>query len=183
MEKFCGSLGVPFPESKYGVSSIVCPGPFLHTSLEMEGLFCRNLLLEVEMAKGSEGRWVLVVDDNPNLREAISRVVALLGFEVAQASNGTEALALFAERGFDLILTDFQMPGMDGLRLASRIKDESPTTPVVLITGSMRGWVEKRMGERPVDRIVYKPFGMDELVETVVSFTGLDADVAMQACL
>jgi CheY-like chemotaxis protein len=133
------------------------------------------------MEKGSEERWVLVVDDSDALRETISRVLVLMGFKVAQASNGAEALTLFSQRGFDLILTDFQMPGMDGLRLASRIKDESPSTPVVLITGSMKEWIEKRMRDKPVDRVVYKPFRVEELVETVVSFTGVNAGAAMEA--
>jgi CheY-like chemotaxis protein len=140
-------------------------------------------LLEAEMKKKPEGRWVLVVDDDKTVREAISQIVALLGFKVDQASNGTEALTKFSQRGFDLILTDFQMPEMDGLGLASRIKVDSPTTPVVLITGSLRGWVEKQTRGRPVDRVVYKPFGMDELVETIVSFTGIDAETAMEAAM
>lgn len=133
------------------------------------------------MQRESESRWVLVVDDNESVREAISSIVVLLGFKVAQASNGTEALTLFSQRGFELILTDLHMPVMDGLTLASRIKGESPATPVVLITGSMRGWVEKRIENRPFDGVLYKPFRMEEIMDTVVAFTGADSHVMEQS--
>lgn len=129
------------------------------------------------MQSESEGKWVMVVDDNDGVREALSRIMALLGFEVAQASNGMEALALFSQRGFELILTDLHMPGMDGLNLASRIKCESPATPVVLVTGSMKGSVEKRMEDRPVDAVVYKPFRVEELLDAVRSFTGVESSL------
>lgn len=123
------------------------------------------------MENGAEERWVLIVDDSRQVREAVSHVVSLLGFKVAQASSGAEALVLFSRRAFDLILTDLQMPGMDGLNLASRIKGESPATPVVLITGSVREAVEKRMASPSVDGVVYKPFSLEELADVVISFT------------
>ena len=120
----------------------------------------------------TKDRWVLVVDDNKSIRELVSDIVSHLGFNVAQASDGAEAFALFSEHGFDLILTDFQMPVMDGLHLASRIKNDSPGTPVVLITGSVREGVEKRMEKRSVDRVVYKPFRVEQLLETITAFMG-----------
>jgi CheY-like chemotaxis protein len=128
---------------------------------------------EAAMNTGSENRWVLVVDDNDCVRELVSSIVALQGYRVVQASDGAEALDLFSQRGFDLILTDLQMPRMDGLSLASKIKDDSPSTPIVLITGSMRDWVEKLVQERPVDRVLYKPFRVEEILETIMAFMGV----------
>jgi CheY-like chemotaxis protein len=137
-----------------------------------------NVERGANMGDGLEGRWVLVVDDNKTVREAVSSIVTLLGFKVAQASNGEEALSLFSQRGFDLVLTDLQMPGMDGLCLASKIKGESPETPVVLITGSMKEWVEKRMEESPVDHVIYKPFSVSEIMDTAMTFAGVNGQEA-----
>jgi DNA-binding NtrC family response regulator len=123
------------------------------------------------MQSGLGKRWVLVVDDNRSVREAVANVVVLLGFRVAKASNADEALGLFSLREFDLVLTDFQMPGMDGLNLASKIKGKSPDTPVVLITGSTREWVGKCIENKSIDHIVFKPFDLEEIVDTVRSFT------------
>lgn len=62
-----------------------------------------------------------------------------MGFEVALACNGLEALSLFIERRFDLVLTDLEMPIMGGWGLTRHIKERSPSTPVVLMTGTDRG--------------------------------------------
>jgi CheY-like chemotaxis protein len=90
---------------------------------------------------------ILVADDNKVIRNAVSRFLEFMGFEVAIAGNGIEALAVFLESSFDLVLTDFQMPAMDGLSLAGHIKERSPSTPVILITGSDRETVRKRQKE------------------------------------
>ncbi|RJR40777.1 MAG: response regulator [Desulfobacteraceae bacterium] len=118
-----------------------------------------------------ERKWVLVVDDNKFVREAVSDIVSLLGFNVARASNGREALALFSRRRYELILTDFYMPGMDGFELASQIKRKSPSIPVVLVTGSRRACAEKTAENIPFDHVVFKPFVMEEIVDTVKSLT------------
>lgn len=123
------------------------------------------------MQTGVERRWVMVVDDDKFVREAVSNIVSLLGFKVARASNGREALALFSRHRYELVFTDVYMPGMDGFDLASRIKGKSPSTPVVLVTGSRKEWVEKQMEEKPIDGVVHKPFRVEEIVAAVKSFT------------
>ncbi len=79
---------------------------------------------------------ILIVDDSKDIRDILSKVISLMGFEAAVASNGNEALNLFLTNSFDLVLTDLEMPDIDGWTLALHIKDKSPNTPVVLITGS-----------------------------------------------
>jgi CheY-like chemotaxis protein len=90
-----------------------------------------------------------------------------LGFEVALAANGIEALAAFLDRSFDLVLTDLQMPVMDGLRLAGRIKERSPSTPVILLTGADRETVLPRVERESVDSVIFKPFQLVDLQKTV----------------
>jgi CheY-like chemotaxis protein len=59
------------------------------------------------------------------------------------------------------------MPVMDGLRLATHIKKRSPSTPVILLTGSDREVVLKKVERGPVDSVIFKPFGMEDLQKTV----------------
>jgi CheY-like chemotaxis protein len=110
---------------------------------------------------------ILVADDNKVIRNAVSRFLEFMGFEVAIAGNGIEALAVFLESSFDLVLTDFQMPAMDGLSLAGHIKERSPSTPVILITGSDGETVRKKAEGGPVDSVIFKPFRLQDLQSTV----------------
>ena len=64
-------------------------------------------------------------------------------------------------------MTDFQMPGMDGFTLASNIKNSSPNTPVIMITGSDESVVQERMGKGCVDRVLFKPFKLEDIYESV----------------
>ena len=78
-------------------------------------------------------RRILVVDDNRDIRNALSHMLRFMGFEVALAGNGIEALAAFVESSFDLVVTDLQMPAMDGSKLAQLVKERSPRTPVTRV--------------------------------------------------
>jgi len=110
---------------------------------------------------------ILVADDDKVIRDAVTWFLEFMGFEVALAGNGIEALAVFLESPFDLVLTDLQMPAMDGLRLASHIKERSPSTPVILLTGCDRETVWKKVERASVDSVIFKPFRLKDLQRTV----------------
>jgi CheY-like chemotaxis protein len=112
-------------------------------------------------------RRILVADDDRTIQKIVSKFLGFMGFEVALAGNGIEALAAFLESSFDLVLTDFQMPAMDGLSLARHIKARSPGTPVILLTGSDRETVRKQVERAVVDSIIFKPFRLKDLRRTV----------------
>jgi CheY-like chemotaxis protein len=112
-------------------------------------------------------RRILVADDDRTIQKIVSKFLGFMGFEVALAGNGIEALAIFLESSFDLVLTDLQMPAMDGLSLARHIKARSPDTPVILLTGSDREIVRKQIERAPVDSIIFKPFRLKDLRRTV----------------
>ena len=112
-------------------------------------------------------RRILVADDDKSIQKLVSKFLAFMGFEVALAGNGIEALAIFLESSFDLVLTDLQMPAMDGLSLAGHIKEKSPSTPVILLTGSDRETVRRKVERAPVDSVIFKPFRLDDLQRTV----------------
>lgn len=78
---------------------------------------------------------ILVVDDNANGLAARKSVLEELGHKITTAPNGVEAFALFQEHKFDLVVTDYRMPRMDGLELISNVRGLRPEIPIVLISG------------------------------------------------
>jgi DNA-binding NtrC family response regulator len=77
---------------------------------------------------------ILVVDDEPLIRETLTEYLGQEGFEVTACASGEQALALAAARRFDVALCDVQLPGMDGIELLDRLLKISPRTFVLLIT-------------------------------------------------
>jgi CheY-like chemotaxis protein len=112
-------------------------------------------------------RRVLVAEDNKSIQDVVSRILDFMGFDVALAGNGVEALSLFLENSFDLVLTDLEMPIMDGWSLTHCIKERSPNTPVVLMTGGDRETVWKKMKNAPIDSVIFKPFKLNDFQSTV----------------
>ena len=112
-------------------------------------------------------RRILVAEDNKSIRDVVSMFLDFMGFEVALAGNGVEALSLFLKNSFDLVLTDLEMPIMDGWSLTHRIKERSPNTPVVLMTGADRETVWKKVERGSVDSVIFKPFRLEDFKRTV----------------
>jgi CheY-like chemotaxis protein len=109
---------------------------------------------------------ILIVDDNKEIRNTVSKVLVFMGYEVVVASNGKEGLRLFLHSPFNLVITDLSMPELDGLTLASSIKERSPHTAVILMTGSK---LENTQG-RSVDLVLVKPFSLVDLGQKVQVF-------------
>ena len=79
---------------------------------------------------------VLVVEDEPLVRDYVSDLLGQSGFEVVEASTGEEALLVLAEGGVCAVVSDVSMPGtVNGFELARRVREESPRTGVVLVSG------------------------------------------------
>ena len=112
-------------------------------------------------------RRILVVDDEKAMGMVLSTILSVLGFEVEVATNGQEGLLLFLERPFDLVMTDLQMPGIDGWTLARHIKDKSSRTPIVLITGDDKVDVTERLKKSCIDHAIFKPFLVEDIQATV----------------
>jgi CheY-like chemotaxis protein len=106
------------------------------------------------------GKNILLVDDEPAVRSATSLMLGLDGHRVTEAKSGAEALKLFEQEDFDLVITDFAMEDMNGSELVAQLKRLAPAKPVVMITGH-----EKRLGclDNPVDAILTKPYRLGEL--------------------
>jgi len=122
--------------------------------------------LASNFAQGSRRR-ILVIDDDANVRDVLSLALTFMGYDVAVADCGDEGLNLFLKGPFDLVLTDLDMPGMDGWNLAFRIKEKSPGTPVVMITGKEREGVLEKAKDGSIDFAIFKPFRLDNIQQMI----------------
>jgi DNA-binding NtrC family response regulator len=113
------------------------------------------------MNAGSEK--ILVVDDDDSIRDVVSKMLCRLGFKVSSADSAESGLALFLKNKFDLVITDFSMSGMDGIHLAYYIKEKSPSTQVILMTGDDKEVILSRIRDTAVDQALFKPFTLTEM--------------------
>jgi CheY-like chemotaxis protein len=119
---------------------------------------------------GPGGR-ILVVDDNSIFRNMVSKMLARLGYDVSSADSGESGLNIFLKNKFDVVLSDFEMPGMDGVAFARSVKNSAPLTRVIIMTGSDTGTVFSTKNPA-VDEVISKPFTMEEISETIQSVSG-----------
>jgi DNA-binding response OmpR family regulator len=115
------------------------------------------------------GRRVLVVEDDPAIRELISLHLKLEGFGVVPSADGAEALRLARAERFDLIVLDIMLPGLDGISVLGAIRRESANqdTPILMLT-ARREEADKVLGlETGADDYLTKPFGVREFVARV----------------
>jgi CheY-like chemotaxis protein len=110
---------------------------------------------------------VLVVDDDEVIRTGLERLLSRQGYAISTATTAEEGLAQLEQQHYDLVLTDFQMPGMDGLELLGRIKQASPDTPVIMITGHAETDTVIQALRRGVSDFVTKPYEPPELLNIV----------------
>src|SRR6266404_1078111 len=110
------------------------------------------------------GKRILLVDDQPGVRQAIRLLLQVDDHAVTEATNGTEAFDLFSGGVFDLVITDYDMPGIQGNQLAENIKRVSASQPVIMITAFIE---EVGTRHNPVDAVLGKPFSFQELRQTI----------------
>jgi len=79
-------------------------------------------------------RRILVVDDDPHSRKAVARLLAEEGYETTEAADGEEASGLLASWGPDVVVTDLDMPRLDGRGLLEQVRRQRPGTPVLVLS-------------------------------------------------
>ncbi len=110
---------------------------------------------------------IMVVDDDRTILDLITRMLSVLGFVVTPVDSGSKALVRFRQDDFQLVLTDLQMPGIDGWELARHLKKERPWLPVIAITGQGREAVLEKLGASGIERVLFKPFSIEQLGQVV----------------
>ncbi|MEL6368719.1 MAG: response regulator, partial [Pseudomonadota bacterium] len=135
------------------------------------------------LAKRSIGASVLLVEDNVVNQKVLAAMLRKLDCEVLVADDGFAAIEQFREHPVDIVLTDWQMPGMDGLELTRRLKEMTDVgggvVPIVAITANaMPGDREKCLDAGMIDYLT-KPITIDALATTLVRHTTPTAPVAL----
>jgi two-component system response regulator MprA len=110
---------------------------------------------------------ILVVDDEPAVRQALARALALERYEIALAADGEQALDLLAAGDYEAVLLDIVMPGMSGLELCRRMRHSGDHTPVLMLTA--RDAIDDRVAglDAGADDYLAKPFALRELMARV----------------
>jgi two-component system, OmpR family, KDP operon response regulator KdpE len=108
--------------------------------------------------------YVLIVDDERPIRESLRTVLTELGFVIAEAARGEEALALTRGTPFDVVLLDINMPGIGGLDVCRKMRNKSPRLPIIML--SVQGSEDRKVEalDAGADDYITKPFHLRELV-------------------
>jgi CheY-like chemotaxis protein len=107
---------------------------------------------------------ILIVNDNEDIRNVLSDSLTLRGYYCEEADNGESALRCLDTEWFDLVISDSQMPIMDGIQLLEALKKQRmPFPPVILLTGSMSEELQKRAFELGAYAVSLKPIAPQEL--------------------
>lgn len=107
---------------------------------------------------------ILLVDDEAGLRQCLAELLGCEQYVVVEAENAVTALGLFAPAKFDLIITDYAMPEMNGGELAARVKRMAPSQPVMMITGCREALDNS---EIQADAVFSKPFNGVDLLHAI----------------
>ena len=122
-------------------------------------MFFQNFL-DCEMSK------VLIIDDDPVILKILHQALSQLGYSVETASQGAGGIKKFQDSSYDVVITDIDMPGLNGYEVINHIrKSDRASTPVIAISG---GPVE--LEKTNFNVFVSKPFSISELVKSVRSF-------------
>lgn len=101
---------------------------------------------------------ILLVDDDSSYQILFRRWLVRKGLTVDCASDGNEALLLLAHQSYRLLITDCEMPGMDGLQLAARVAISSPDTPVVMLTSNTADDLPLLAQKAGIKEVIIKSF-------------------------
>lgn len=116
-----------------------------------------------------EGKTVLIVDDEDDVREVTAEILELSGLQTLTAANGAAALQLFAQHQdtIDLVLLDLSMPGMTGEQVVKALWEVSPTLPIILLSGYDEHEVSRRLGENSQAAFLQKPYTVESIMVTI----------------
>lgn len=113
---------------------------------------------------------VLIVDDEPSIRNAMRRWLSSHGFDADTASNGVEALDLFSNNAYDIVTMDLDMPRMDGRETIRKLRSISPDQPIIMITGYLDRVDDALL--QSVSRILLKPISLRHIEQEIREVLG-----------
>ncbi len=122
------------------------------------------------------GACILVVDDDDGVRENLAELFEVVGYSVLTAANATEAMEKLAVHDVDLLLTDYRMPGPNGVELIESARRTKPGMRAVLMTAFGDSFTEIESVRRGAIGYLNKPFEADEITGLVARILALRGD-------
>jgi CheY-like chemotaxis protein len=110
--------------------------------------------------------WVLVVEDEEPVRNLLRIALEFVGYDVIEACNGLEGLTRYHQKDIGLVITDLEMPVMDGLIMLSTLRGEDVHVPIIVLSGCGQETLD-RARACGVQHVLQKPFCMKDLLNTV----------------
>lgn len=126
-----------------------------------------TLRLRRSVNSNAIGRRCLVVDDDTIVMRLVANMLTGLGYHVDLAENGSTALSKITMKRYDVVVSDLEMPLINGFLLASQIKSRSDNTKTVIMTGRCHAEIINLMTPAIVDAWLFKPFNLDELCQVL----------------
>jgi hypothetical protein len=119
---------------------------------------------------------ILLVEDDEAVRIMLMELLRREGYTAVSAENGLQASTLLSEVAPDLVITDFNMPHMDGWELALYVRRHFPLTPVLLVTGEPDGLARAHNPGSPFEAVLGKPFQLHSLLSMIRALLAGDAE-------
>lgn len=116
-----------------------------------------------------EGKIVLVVDDEADIREIIIFLFQQKGCRVLEAASGKEGIKIVKAQPVDVVISDLRMPEGSGLDLLEEVRKINPDIPVVFLLSGYTDITEEQAKKKGARRLLPKPFDQDVLIETIES--------------
>ncbi|MDD3311423.1 response regulator [Pseudodesulfovibrio sp.] len=110
---------------------------------------------------------ILILDDEPIVSKRLQPALEKMGYEVESFYDSSRAMARVLERSFDIVVTDLKMEGVDGMQFLAAVKDRSPKTEVIVITGFATMDTAKESMRKGVFDFLAKPFKLGEIQEVI----------------
>lgn len=181
-----GSAAVIFCRRHIGIPLERAPGKWIHsvtTPHELLPLLGRILRIAVTTTEhgpalaapetqvaSNDDMMILVVDDHPINRRLLADQLGSLGYQCVTANDGVDALGVLSKQHIDIVLSDVNMPNMDGYRLTQRIRELGMTLPVIGVTANALAEEKQRCLESGMDNCLSKPVTLDIIKQTLAIY-------------
>jgi len=171
-------IGFPIERSSgHWVHSTVSPhevlallGRIYRVNIELPGA-AQSLPVMQEVSEENGDMMILVVDDHPINRRLLADQLSLLGYACMTANDGVDALNVLSSNHIDIVLSDVNMPNMDGYRLTQRIRELGLTMPVIGVTANALAEEKQRCIESGMDSCLSKPVTLDVVKQTLATYS------------
>jgi len=151
---------------------MILPGILTMAKFFVTRAALRTAVLSIYSEGPRVAQKILVVEDEFLSRNNLCKFLAGAGYIVRDAANGAEALEKITSESFDLVITDFVMPHVDGLRLIELMRGKWPHLPTILVTGYLSPKAGHMILENKAAEILTKPLNLDDLLNAVKRSVG-----------